>query len=195
MLWNGQDVDQPCLSPLRDERVVGVWDRIVHLSAWHKAHFDVHFPWTRSLSCFVRHGSGVPFCSQVSLRKEPLLVYMSTPYRGLVTLAKAWPLVRLACPEYRLEVFSGMNLYGRGEEQFERLYGELREMEGVSYSACVGQVELAERVSRAVVLAYPATFRETFCVSLVDAMCVGVLSGFVGCGCFAGDFVGVWVVG
>ena len=172
ILWHGQDVDQGCLRPLLDKGVVDSFDWVTLWSGWHKSQHDVHFPLCRVKSSFIRSGSGIPW--GVDLVKEPVCVYCSTPYRGLDKLVEAWPLVKKEVPWARLEVYSGMNLYGRPETGFEGLYSRVRELEGATYSACVSQTELATVLSRACVLSYPCTFRETFCVSLADAMCSGV---------------------
>jgi glycosyltransferase involved in cell wall biosynthesis len=175
VLWNGQDVDQLVCRGLGNELHVGSFDVMVLGSAWHKVQFDMHFPLTRLKSRVMRLGAGTPFCSQSGLVKEPVLAYLSTPYRGLDVLADVWPIVHKRLPELSLEVYSGMNLYRRADVGFEGLYERLRGLEGVTLSAAVSQSELASRLARVVCFAYPATFRETFCVSLVDAMC---------CGCF-----------
>lgn len=108
-------------------------------------------------------------------RPPPLtLAYTSTPGRGLGVLLAIFPALRALMPTLRLEVYSSLEVY-QGEETplYLSYYEECRRLEGVSYFGSIPQPELAQRLARVQVLAYPNTFPETSCVALIEALAAG----------------------
>jgi glycosyltransferase involved in cell wall biosynthesis len=109
--------------------------------------------------------------------RPPVLVYTSTPYRGLDVLLEAFPRVRRAVPGAVLKVFSSMKVYGLGDgedrERFGRLYEQCRATAGVEHARSVPQPRLAGELRAAAVLAYPNTFPETSCIAVLEAMAAG----------------------
>ncbi len=70
-----------------------------------------------------------------------------------------------------------MRLYAAKPEEDQRNFGQLydqcRGTEGVEYVGVVPQAELAHRLRRASVLAYPNTTEETSCIAAMEAMAAG----------------------
>ena len=104
------------------------------------------------------------------------MAYASTPFRGLDVLLDLFPRIRAACPDAELEVFSSMRVYGMSEAEdqktFEALYRKANQP-GVTLIGSVPQLELAERLQHARVLAYPNHYAETFCIAAAEAQAAG----------------------
>jgi glycosyltransferase involved in cell wall biosynthesis len=101
-------------------------------------------------------------------------IYSSTPFRGLDLLLNAWPLIRQHAPGAELDVFSSMNVY-RDEDgpAHLELYRKANSLPGVTYHGSVGQGKLRQAMIGSRVLAYPCTFRETSCITAMEAMAAG----------------------
>ncbi len=59
------------------------------------------------------------------------------------------------------------------EARFGELYRQCRATEGVAYVGPVPQPELARRLRRVAVLAYPNTYPETSCIAVREALAAG----------------------
>jgi glycosyltransferase involved in cell wall biosynthesis len=107
--------------------------------------------------------------------EAPVLFYSSTPFRGLDVLLQAFPSIRDAIPGTRLRIFSGMGVYQMPAEQdqYRDLYERARSTEGVEYVGPIGQSRLAKELIGATALAYPSTFAETSCITVIEAMAIG----------------------
>jgi glycosyltransferase involved in cell wall biosynthesis len=110
--------------------------------------------------------------------RPPVLVYTSTPFRGLLLLLLAFPLIRASIPDCRLRVFSSMGVYQFTPEQdplYQVLYALARDLPGVEYLGSVPQPALAAALAEADMLAYPNIFPETSCITVMEAMAAGCL--------------------
>jgi glycosyltransferase involved in cell wall biosynthesis len=103
----------------------------------------------------------------------PTLCYTSTPFRGLDRLLVAFPRIRAAVPDARLEIYSSMGIYDALLDPHEPLYEAARSSPGVTYHGSVAQPALAQALRRATMLAYPNTFPETSCIAVMEAMAAG----------------------
>jgi glycosyltransferase involved in cell wall biosynthesis len=103
-----------------------------------------------------------------------VLVYTSTPFRGLDVLLLAFRTIRRAIPDVRLRVFSSMAIYqvAAGQDHYTPLYTQCA-ADGLDYCGPVGQDKLAEELRGVAGLAYPSTFAETSCIAVLEAMAAG----------------------
>lgn len=76
-------------------------------------------------------------------------------------------------PDARLEIYSSMAVYNDFQDPFQPLYDVARTSPGVAYHGSVAQPALAQALRRATMLAYPNTFAETSCISVMEAMAAG----------------------
>ncbi len=102
------------------------------------------------------------------------LIYTSTPQRGLGLLIPAVDFLSKRHPEIHLDVFSSFKIYGWEERDahFEPMYQTIREHSNMTYHGFTGpnQDVVREHLAKAHIFAYPCTWDETFCRSLVEAM-------------------------
>jgi glycosyltransferase involved in cell wall biosynthesis len=109
--------------------------------------------------------------------RRPGLVYSSTPFRGLEHLAAYFPEIRRRVEAARLVVCSGMDVYSMAREEEEQLFGALyRNLVtlGAELHGSIRQRSLADIMCRNLVYAYPNTFPETFCISVLEAQAAGM---------------------
>lgn len=120
--------------------------------------------------------------------KRNMLIWSSSPPRGLDNMLYNFGLIRQRVPDAELHVYYGFDCW----ESFARARGataELAEIEryknllpplgsnrdGVHYHGRVGQQELAQAFMRAKVWPYLSGFPETSCISAMEAQAAGCL--------------------
>jgi glycosyltransferase involved in cell wall biosynthesis len=105
------------------------------------------------------------------------LVYTSTPQRGLDILVPVFKFLAAKYPEIHLHVFSSFKLYGweDADKQFQPLFDEIIEHPQMTYHGVVPNAELKEFLNTAHIFAYPSTWLETSCRSMLESMSAGLV--------------------
>jgi len=185
ILWSAHDCDQPDVQALRDPKERDGYDAFVMVSEWQREQFHRAFGLDESRTAVLRFAVAPAFVdlfpkdTPILAQKAwpPILVYTSTPFRGLDLLIDAFPAIRDAFPASRLQVFSSLNVYQvpatEDHAQFGALYDRCRHTSGVEYLGSLPQSELAPLLRGATMLAYPNTFPETACIAVMEAMASG----------------------
>lgn len=106
------------------------------------------------------------------------LVYTSTPNRGLALLASVFNEICKRRDDVELDVFSSFGLYGEAWAKLDRRYEHVFEVllsnPRVRCHGPAAHDQVLAAMSRAHVFAYPSTFLETSCMSLMEAMTGGL---------------------
>ena len=105
------------------------------------------------------------------------LAYWSTPHRGLNILV---PVFDRLCEKYdniELDVYSSFKLYGweQRDKEFEPLFEQCRNHPKINYHGTVPNETLRENLKNTHILAYPSTWPETSCITLMEAMSAGLM--------------------
>lgn len=183
VLWTGHNSDEPTVQKLHAKAEREAWDAIVFKSRTQADEFKTKFGLDESLFHVIGNAIS-PLVAETPRREtyffqsdaDPKLIYSSTPFRGLQTLLDAWPRIRMSLPMSTLDIYSGMRVYQQNSDhQFTDLYNHCRSLEGVTYFGSVNQAQLATSFTRADILAYPSTFRETSCITVMEAMASGCM--------------------
>jgi glycosyltransferase involved in cell wall biosynthesis/Tfp pilus assembly protein PilF len=189
IFWTGDAFDQPFVEHLGDRQARAGIDFFMLQSDWQSATFQAHHDVPDWQIVRTRLGAAASSVEPQAGPSVPAtrargLAYASTPFRGLDVLLDLFPRIRAACPDATLDIFSSMQVYGMSEaddrRQFRAVYRKARQP-GVKLVGSVPQIELAERLGQARVLAYPNHFAETFCIAAIEAQAAGcavVTSGF-----------------
>lgn len=155
-------------------------DAIVCVGHWQARTFCEKFLVPKEKLFVIGNGVGTEFLSNEVgnyLSREKRLVYLSTPFRGLEHLLKIFPKLYQKDPEFKLDVFSGMQLYGLTDQEDQKknaaLY-HLAKQPGVTLHKPVTKKELAKALSNSLLMVYPNTFCETFCIAVLEAQACGV---------------------
>jgi glycosyltransferase involved in cell wall biosynthesis len=181
VLWTMHDIDQlGALHTLLDGGERYLWNKIVTASNWQAGRYANRFKIkTKSLhvihnavsSAFESPARQKPYFFEAA--RPPVLIYSSTPFRGLDVLLSAFPLIRSLVPDCTAQIYSSMAVYSESDDRYKALYDRCRRTDGVEYHGSVSQTELSGAYADADIFAYPSTFRETSCISLMEAMASG----------------------
>jgi glycosyltransferase involved in cell wall biosynthesis len=180
VLWLSHAPDQPVVSSLAQQQERDVWNGFAFVSQWQQERFVEQFRIPRDKARVIRYAISPAFASTplapccLERREPPVLVYTSTPFRGLDVLLLAFRTIRRAIPDVRLRVFSSMAIYqvAAGQDHYTPLYTQCA-ADGLDYCGPVGQDKLAEELRGVAGLAYPSTFAETSCIAVLEAMAAG----------------------
>jgi len=183
--WSQHNHDQPAVEELAQQSAHDAWDGFVLVSEWQARGYREVFGIQSERIKIIGNAVSPPFENlyahpeTMAAQKPwpPVLCYTSTPFRGLDVLLDAFPLIRAAIPGATLKVYSSLGVYqvGADEDPYAPLYERCRAMEGVEYIGSVPQTLLAGELKHATCLAYPNTFAEGFCISVLEAMAAGCL--------------------
>lgn len=104
------------------------------------------------------------------------LIYTSTFYRGLDILLSAFKLLNR--DDIELDIYFSSKLYGNAyNKEYEKLHSDLFEevknTKNVNYMDFVPNNILRESFQKAHIFAYPSTFEETSCLSMIEAGAAG----------------------
>jgi glycosyltransferase involved in cell wall biosynthesis len=184
LLWIHIPPDQPMMLALQDDYERAAWDGFVFVSHWQRDQYLRAYQIPVEKTGVMGNAVSPSFASQPTAPawfetgRPPMLVYTTTPYRGLVHLLDAFPTIQEAVPDVSLRVFSTMKVYQglpAEDAQFDALYQRCAAMPGVSYIGGLGQRALAEATAEAAALCYPCTFPESSCIVAMEAMAVGAM--------------------
>lgn len=179
VLWSQHASDQGAVEALKTPQVRDAYNKYVLISNWQKKDYINTFL-INPKKCVVLKNATSPFFENLkySKKKLPILVYTSTPFRGLDLLLQLFPEIKRKVPEAKLRVFSSLKVYQVDEktdlEGYGKLYEACRDTPGVEYLGSVSQRELAKQLHQVSVFAYPNTFAETSCICAMEAMAAGL---------------------
>lgn len=179
LLWLHDMWDDPQVQHLKDEKSRSRFDKLIFVSHWQQ--------W-----CYVM-GLGIPYQEGVVMQNaiEPIemdqpqkkntdvirLIYHTTPHRGLDLLTPVFrKLTELLKDEVELhlDVFSSFQIYGpkygQQDENFKDIFDDLKSQDNVTYHGYQPNEVVREALKEAHVFAYPSTWPETSCISVMEAM-------------------------
>jgi UDP-glucose:(glucosyl)LPS alpha-1,2-glucosyltransferase len=151
--------------------------RIIFNSNWQMQAYIQTFniPWSH---CVVMQNCVEPFEDHVKPNDGTIrLAYWSTPHRGLNILV---PVFNKLCEKHdniELDVYSSFKIYGweQRDKEFEPLFEQCRNHPKINYHGSVPNAVIRENLKKTHILAYPNTWPETSCITLIEAMAAGLM--------------------
>ena len=151
--------------------------RIVFASNWQmQAYIQTYnIPWSH---CVVMQNAIDPIEEHEKPNDGTIrLAYWSTPHRGLNILV---PVFDKLCEKYdniELDVYSSFKLYGweQRDAEFQPLFDQCKKHPKINYHGTVPNEVLRENLKKTHILAYPSTWPETSCITLMEAMSGGLM--------------------
>lgn len=180
VLWCQHAHDQPAVKDLANAAEREAWTALAMVSEWQAEGYRQHLGVPRERMAIKRNAVSPAFLEREPAKPwfltgaPPVLVYTSTPFRGLDVLLTAFPTIRKSVPDASLRVFSGMAVY-QSADTYEVLYELCRALPGAEHVGNLPQRDLAREMSGAAALAYPSTFAETSCIAVMEAMAAGAM--------------------
>ncbi len=181
--WNQLSYDQAAVQFLRDIGYLDAIKSFVFVSHWQAESFRKMFNIPSNKIHVIQNACiGVkpvlePEPGDQRSKEKIKICYTSTPWRGLNVLLGAWKLLNR--DDCELHVFSSTKIYGEQfaaehESHYDPLYKLCKALPNVIYRGSIPNDELRNELSDFRILAYPCTFEETSCISVIDALCAGL---------------------
>lgn len=176
IFWNQLSYDQEAVSFLSDPEIVEKIDHFVFVSNWQSEKFRQLYRIPGFKTSVIKNAALPIVRRQPGKREVVKVCYTSTPWRGLDVLLKSWEILQPENAE--LHVFSSCNIYGpdfgKNDENFQELYDQCNKLEGVVYRGSVNNSNLRKELPHFDILAYPSTFEETSCISVIEGLSCGL---------------------
>ncbi len=154
-------------------------EKVVFVSDWQKQRYNQHFKFSEEdQSRFtVLRNAIVPIQQHDKPKNVPIrLIYMSVPERGLGLLYDVFEKI---APHYDIElyVFSSYKIYGIPNHDVtqRQVLDKVKAHPKIRYFGSVSNDVIRMALQGAHIFAYPSTFLETSCISLIEAMSAGCL--------------------
>ena len=176
--WNTVSYDQQSVQVLRDSNFIKQIKKFVFVSHWQSERFRQIFN-IPSLKTEVIQNASLKIPERtIEVPSDKIKIcYTSTPWRGLDILLRSW---EINPPENcELHIFSSTKIYGKEfadkeEFKFKKLYEKAENLPNVVYRGAVRNEELRNELVNFDILAYPSTFEETSCISVIEALSAGL---------------------
>ena len=173
ILWFQDTSQDPEVQFLMKKEERDKFERFVFPSDWslEKYHLDLGVEYEKSV---VLKNAIEPIPAHTKPKEGPTrLAYISTPHRGLDVLIAAFRAAKFENVE--LDVYSSFKIYGweDKDKDWEPLYNACKETPNVNYHGSVSNEEIRTALQQTHILAYPSVYKETGCISAIEAMSAG----------------------
>lgn len=176
--WNQLSYDQEAVQFLKDEDLKNRIDYFVFVSHWQAEMFRKNFNIPGYKTWVIKNAS-LPIVKKNfdNLGEKIKICYTSTPWRGLDILLDAWESIDTTNCE--LHIFSSTKIYGTDfhstvNHRYQELFDRAKSMNNVVYRDYTPNDELRQELTSFDILAYPCTFEETSCISVIEALSAGL---------------------
>ena len=180
ILWQKNSYDQPNLAPwFSDSTNHSKYDWYVFNSHWSYEKFRTYFKLPTEKCVVIKNGVEKiePVVTTYQKGKEIKIIHQNTPWRGLNILLGAMQLVKN--PLITLDVYSSTEVYGKdfyeqNDKYYKTLYEQADLLPNVNYIGYKSNEYIREHLKDYRMYAYPSTFEETSCISLLECMSAGL---------------------
>ncbi len=176
-IWWITDVPDSTMSPVDLSRI----DRVIAISQFQRRIFLAFHPsFDPTRVIVIEHGVDMTEYlsdsddSAKPLKVENRLIYCSSPARGLTHLVDILPRIQRELPSTELLITFDYTLRGRRPEIdfFRRCFESLA---NVRYLGKLSREELVAAQKSSMIMVYPATYAEGFCLSALECMAAGAV--------------------
>ena len=180
ILWQKNSYDQPNLAPwFQDQSNHKKYDWYVFNSHWTYEKFRTYFKLPTEKCVVIKNGIEKiePIQTTYEKGKAIRIIHQNTPWRGLNVLLGAMQLVKN--PLITLDVYSSTEVYGKdfyeqNDKYYQTLYEQADAIPNVNYIGYKPNEYIRENLKNYRMYAYPSTFEETSCISLLECMAAGL---------------------
>ena len=176
LLWVHDLAEDPAVSHLKDGGH-SEYDKIIFVSHWQQQMYNKYLGVPMSKGIVIQNA-----ITPIEDHDKPddgtiRLIYTSTPHRGLNILYTVFNELSKHHKDIELDVYSSFNLYGWGsrDEPFKNIFNALEEHPHINYHGAVSNDNVRDALKKADIFAYPSTWQETSCLSLIEAMSASCL--------------------
>ena len=169
--------EDPESSRLSDPMYRKKFDKFVFVSNWQMEKYNEVRGVEYNKSTIIKN-SIVPIDTTKRTKSDKIrLIYHTTPHRGLQLLVPAFVELCKRHDDITLDVYSSFKIYGweQRDAQYQELFDICRNHPNIKYHGTVSNDEIREALLSADIFAYPSIWKETSCLSLIEAMSAGLL--------------------
>jgi glycosyltransferase involved in cell wall biosynthesis len=169
--------EDPESSRLSDPMYRKKFDKFVFVSNWQMEKYNEVRGVEYNKSTIIKN-SIVPIDTTKRTKSDKIrLIYHTTPHRGLQLLVPAFVELCKRHNDITLDVYSSFKIYGweQRDAQYQELFDICRNHPNIKYHGTVSNDEIREALLSADIFAYPSIWKETSCLSLIEAMSAGLL--------------------
>tara|TARA_Y100000768_G_scaffold344202_1_gene290304 strand:- start:3445 stop:5517 length:2073 start_codon:yes stop_codon:yes gene_type:complete len=193
ILYIQHDINVYCIKQIYTK--LNLFDKHIYkyifVSHWQKQRYIETYNLPKD-KCYVIQNAISPILNDTlhnKYEKKNELVYVSSPYRGLVTIVPLFKKILEHIPDLHIKIFSSYNIENTNknyepytkdsfnllklndhDKYYSSLYDQLLTTNQIEYYGNVPQTILFDHMKTSKVLFYPNTFEETCCTSLLEAM-------------------------
>lgn len=151
--------------------------KIVFVSYWQQQAYINKFGIPYSRTTVIKNAIPVIEAGEKDYSGKINFIYHTTPHRGLHLLVSVFDALTKKYSNIHLDVYSSFNAYGwpEADKQFEHVFDAIRNHPNMSYHGFQSNDVVREALTKAHVFAYPCIWKETSCISLIEAMQAGLL--------------------
>jgi FkbM family methyltransferase len=177
IFWNQLSHDQEAVQWLNDKKKHESIDKFVFVSNWQSENYRKIFGIAGYKTSVIKNACIGTEEVEKHIQFPIKICYTSTPWRGLDVLLDAWKyLEHLPC---ELHVFSSTKIYGtefaqKEEDKYQHLYDKCNTLKNVIYRGSIYNEQLRAELPYFDIMAYPSTFEETSCISVIEALSAGL---------------------
>ena len=169
--------EDPESSRLSDPMYRKKFDKFIFVSNWQMEKYNEVRGVEYNRSTVIKN-SIVPIDTTKRTKSDKIrLIYHTTPHRGLQLLVPAFVELCKRHDDITLDVYSSFKIYGweQRDAQYQELFDICRNHPNIKYHGTVSNDEIREALLSADIFAYPSIWKETSCLSLIEAMSAGLL--------------------
>ena len=173
ILWFQDTSKDQAVQFLKKKEERDKYERFVFPSDWslEKYHLDLGIEYEKSI---VLKNAIESIPTHTKPKEGPTrLAYISTPHRGLDVLIAAFRAMKLE--NVVLDIYSSFKIYGweGTDDQNQPLFDACIDTPNVNYHGTVSNDEIRSALQQTHILAYPNIYKETACISVIEAMSAG----------------------
>lgn len=177
IFWIHDTAIDPAVSNLNDKALVDKIDLFVFVSHWQMYDFMQKFSNTIDYTkCAVIYNAIEPISMDgIEKPKDKLkFIYTSTPHRGLDILYSAICSLTdtFKRNDFEVDIYSSFKIYGWNDlqEKYKGFFDNIAKHPNINYYGTVSNQEVREALKTSHIFVYPSTYKETYCLSMVEAM-------------------------
>ena len=176
VIWIHDDIYPPHRNNFANPIFLKKIDCIVFVSHWQYQMYRTYYDLPEGRCIVIQNATEK--CNLIPQRDKKIkMIYATTPFRGLNVLLDAFEILNRS--DVELEVYSSTIVYGKSnhentEKIFLPVFERASQTSGVKYFGHVTNAELKNKLLAGHIYAYPSIFRETSCLSGIEAAISGM---------------------
>lgn len=175
VIWQHHSYDQRAVAMMANKSFTDAVDNFVYVSNWQYEAYRKKFYWSFNNGHVIKNAIEPIEYLPRSTDSKIRLIYTSTPFRGLDVLLDSFALLNR--DDVELHIYSSTIIYGDAYDKseapkYKSLFDKASSTKGVTVMGYASNEDVRRAVQQAHIFAYPSTFEETSCLSLMRSQVV-----------------------